>query len=91
MTLFVRFGDQSDYLSLPDLQALLCELVERSVSAVWWHDAYGIAGEGFAGNNYISVYYGESVESAPVRGLNSAELRWLNSRLNTLVTYPETQ
>ncbi len=72
--IYVRIGDAGDYVELSCLSELLEELKANGVVGPFtFYNAYGVTAPGYEGNNYISVYYGTSVET-PTKGLTAEEL-----------------
>ena len=80
----VRLGDQADYAVFDTLEDL-AEYVKEAgdlndFRPMTRHCLYGVKAPGFSGQNYISLYVGESVEQ-PVRNLTDRELSLLNEIL----------
>lgn len=80
--LYVRIGDAGDYSRVfYGLSGLVDFLFKEGViGPLWFYNNYGVSCEQYHGNNYISLYYGENVES-PTRGLTMEELDTVNQLL----------
>ena len=80
MKLYVRMGDLGDYEEVGGVVELIDHLRAYGIREVWAHGPFGLAAEGYRGDNYISAYFGRDVET-PLRGLTADEIAYLNEKL----------
>ena len=78
---WLRVGDGGDYrkFDLDDEESVADELVEVGLDAGWSRCRGGIELKGFRGDNYISLYVGDS-EANYVRDLSGAQYAELRRR-----------
>lgn len=81
MTLYARFGDAGEYEDVGGYVELVDTLRELGIEGpLERYNDFGVQCDGYTGHNYISLYYGEDVET-PDRGLNDEELEYVNNAL----------
>ena len=80
LDLYCRIGDMGDYEQVDDLAQLAERLAEMQSGPIDHFRELGVETDNYAGNNYVSLYWGEDVET-PVRSLNASEQRELRREL----------
>ncbi len=77
MFIWLRLGDCSEYEKLDSIEEVkeLFESYSLSKDFTRSHH-YGIKNSEFYGNNYISLYYGDS-EAQPIKTITEKELQFL--------------
>lgn len=79
--LWIRLGDAADYVCFDDLKEVAKYMASQSVfGPIWRHCNYGVACQGYEGQNYISLYWG-NIEACPTRSLSTLERQSLNCLL----------
>lgn len=73
----VRAGDAGDYESFDGLGKVRDHLTEYGAVKPFSPIPLGVECDGFAGQNYVSLYFGPDVGS-PERGLTAEEIAELN-------------
>lgn len=77
--LYARFGDGDEYHDVGCVISFPDELNGRGIKGpIERVNKYGVDAVGYIGWNYISVYFGTSVDN-PVRGLTDAEIEYIDS------------
>jgi len=78
--LWVRVGDADDYNHFDDLAEAAEYMAQFGLVHVWRKFKYGVDAEGFTGNNYISLFYGDE-EAQPTRDVSTRDIQRLNRHL----------
>lgn len=79
--LWLRAGDWGDYNNIDTFQEVAETLGPLGVGTIWRYVRYGVAGDGFAGQNYISLYWGDD-NADPIRELTDVEIKEVNRELD---------
>ena len=83
MQIWVRVGDGGEYEGFDDLNAVADHLAEfQAVAPIVRCNNYGITTPNHQGNNYISIFWGETA-AEPSRKLTDKEIQRLQRSLDT--------
>jgi class 3 adenylate cyclase len=81
---WIRVGDADDYHEFDDLAEVADVLTEYGVAQVEALNRYGVACDQFSGQNYISLFWGDS-EAQPLCDLTAGDVEELNGYLQAAV------